>query len=145
MIIHGRILRNQESASEKAAGGMEEWGKWCTEAGNLCQALLYNCLPESSGFSLNICSIRAWAGNLNINVVHQHLLNGCLKVPRALSVCDPSSSQPTPLHTVVPGHFKQEGEAHLENCCIFIIRPSITPVQDGIENTWFPGSSCFFF
>jgi len=59
MIIHRKILRNQHSASEKAAGGMEEWGKCCTEAGNFCQALLCNFSPETSGFSLNICSIRA--------------------------------------------------------------------------------------
>lgn len=145
MIIHRKILRNQERASEKAAGGMGEWGKWCTEAGNFCQALLCNCSPESSGFSLNIRSIRAWAGNSNINVVHQHLRNGCLKSPRALPACEPSPSQPSPLGVVVPGHFKGEGETHLENCCIFIIRPSITPVQDGIENIWCPGSGCFFF
>lgn len=77
--------------------------------------------PESSGFSLNICSTRAWVGNLNINVVHQHLLNPCLKAPRARPACAPSParSQPSLLRAVVSGHSQGEGEAHLENCCIF--------------------------
>lgn len=147
MIIHRKILRSQESTSEKAAGGTEEWGEWCTGAGNVCQALLCNCLPESSGFSLNICSIRARVGNLNINSStsapskqvskssqgSSHLCSFSFPLPDTSTVCRCAS------------HFKGEGEAHLENCCIGKIRQSITPLQDGVENIWCPGSVCCFF
>lgn len=131
--------RLRKSSRRDGGVGGTVYGGW--------KLLSSNRSPESSGFSLNICSTRAWVGNLNINVVHQHLLNPCLKAPRARPACAPSParSQPSLLRAVVSGHSQGEGEAHLENCCIFIKRPSITPAQGGIENIWCPGSGCFFF